>query len=312
MRTILVTGAGGFVGRSLTERLMDRGDRVVALDAQWRNAIDGPLLRHVAGPLESATVRATALDENVEGVIHLATVPGGAAEQDPAASRRVNIDAMYDLLDDLAATGTRPRFVYASSIAVLGDPLPAGGVDDATPLVPRMVYGAHKAMMEIALALESHRGSVDGVSLRLPGILARPAAPSGMKSAFMSDLFHALLAKRHFVCPVSRDATIWAQSIECCVDNFVHALDFDTSSLPPARAVTLPALRMQIGELADVIGRACGTNPALVDYECDAALEATFGAYPPLTTGAVDAAGFVHDGDIAALVARVLAHLQRS
>ena len=37
------------------------------------------------------------------------------------------------------------RAVYASSIAVFGDPLPAA-VDDSTPLSPKMIYAGHKAM----------------------------------------------------------------------------------------------------------------------------------------------------------------------
>jgi len=48
----------------------------------------------------------------------------------------------------------------------------------------------------------------DGVSLRLPGILACPVGDVTMKSAFMSNLFHALKAGEEFICPVSSEATI--------------------------------------------------------------------------------------------------------
>jgi nucleoside-diphosphate-sugar epimerase len=132
--------------------------------------------RVVAGDLGDAAVRADALSEGCDAVIHLATVPGGAAEADPAASRRINVDAMYDLLLEAAAAGSVPRFAYASSIAVFGDPFPPQ-VDDATPLVPKMIYGGHKAMMEHAVAMFTARGLIEGISLRLPGILARPKGP---------------------------------------------------------------------------------------------------------------------------------------
>jgi D-erythronate 2-dehydrogenase len=305
--TIIITGAGGFVGRQLVGRLLARGDDVVALDQALVSLPDHPNLRKVAGDIGSAQVRADAFSKGCTALVHLATVPGGAAEANPVASRRINIDAMYDLLDAAKADGNRPRVVYASSIAVFGDPLPAAGVDDTTPLAPKMVYAGHKLMMETAVAMMHHRGEIEGVSVRLPGILARPKGPSGMKSAFMSDLFHALRAGERFVCPVSQEATIWAQSVSQCATNLIHALDMDASLMPVTRVVTLPAQRITMGALAAEIASQCATSADLVSYVPDAALEAAFGAQPPLSTPAAERAGFAHDGDLATLVANALA-----
>lgn len=300
---ILVTGAGGFVGRKLVTELLLQGREVVALDVSDAGIPDGA--RIVTGDFGDESIRRDALANGCAALVHLATVPGGAAEADPAASKRINVDAMYDLLTDVAAAGSRPRVVYASSIAVLGDPLPAL-VDDATPVSPKMIYGGHKAMMEHALAMFSNRNMIDGIALRLPGILARPKAPSGMKSAFMSNIFHDLKADQEFVCPVSADATIWAQSVTCCVRNFLHGLHMDTARLPANRSVTLPALRIKMDDLAVEIARQCGVSADLVAYEPDADLEGAFGCYPPLRTQAADAAGFLHDGTLEAMVGSAL------
>lgn len=303
--TILVTGAGGFVGRELVRGLLASGQSVTGLDT---HAAGIPAAaRAVAGDLGDAAVRADALS-GVEAIIHLATVPGGAAEADPVASRRINLDAMYDLMLEAAAARPGLRFVYASSIAVYGDPLPAR-VDDHTPLSPKMIYGGHKAMMEHAVAMFSNRGLIDGVTVRLPGILARPKGPSGMKSAFMSDLFHALKASEAFTCPVSAEGMIWAQSVARCAANFAHGLTLDSALLPTGRAVTLPAQRVAMGALAEEIARQCGADPALVTYAPDVALEAAFAAQPPLATPAAEKAGFAHDGDLATLVSSALATL---
>ncbi|MBC2664916.1 NAD-dependent epimerase/dehydratase family protein [Novosphingobium flavum] len=300
---VVVTGAGGFVGRQIVERLLARGDQVTAMDMAAGGIPSAA--RAVAGDLADSAVRAAALEGGCDAVIHLATVPGGAAEADPAASRRINVDAGYDLILEAAMAGNRPRFVYASSIAVFGDPLP-DHVDDATPLSPRMIYGGHKAMLEHAVALFSNRGAIEGVTVRLPGILARPKGPSGMKSAFMSDLFHALKAGEPFTCPVSAAGTIWAQSVARCADNFIHALSLDVALLPPTRAVTLPALRLTMGDLAEEIAHQCRAAPGLVSYVPDAALEAAFAAQPPLATPAAERAGFAHDGNLANLVSSAL------
>ena len=305
--TIIVTGAGGFVGRQLVARLVAGGQKVVAIDTVVAGLPDS--VTAIAGDLGDPAVRAAALANGAAALVHLATVPGGAAEADPAASRRINIDAMYDLLLEASAVSPGLRVAYASSIAVFGDPLPAS-VDDATPLSPKMIYGGHKAMMEHAVAMLSNRGAIDGVTVRLPGILARPKGPSGMKSAFMSDLFHALRAGEAFTCPVSAGGQIWAQSVARCADNFVHALTLDSTLLPPGRAVTLPAQRIAMGDLAAEIARQCGVPASLVTYRPDSALEAAFAAQPPLATPAADRAGFAHDGDLATLVASALATLQ--
>jgi nucleoside-diphosphate-sugar epimerase len=221
--------------------------------------------------------------DGVEAVVHLAALPGGAAEADPTASRAINLDASLNLIK--AAAG-RARFVYASSIAVFGAPLP-DRVDDATPVAPAMTYGAHKAIVEIALADAVRRGDIEGIALRLPGIVARPPAASGLKSAFMSDLFRAIRDGRPYIVPVGPDATVWLMSVGRAAANLVHALD-----VPSGPAMTLPALRTTI---ADLVAAIAGGGPTAISYSPDPDLEAQF-------TPRADGLGFRHDGGLANLV----------
>lgn len=308
---ILISGAGGFVGRQLVKTLIDVGGHdLVVLDTDLNGIADQASVTKLPGDLADADLRRRALGDGVDAIIHLATVPGGAAEADYAASRRINLDAGLDLFEAAAALKPGVRVVFASSIAVFGDPLP-DHVDDATPLAPAMTYGAHKLMTEIALADLSRKGRVDAVSVRLPGILARPAAASGMKSAFMSDLFHALKAGRAFTCPVSLQGTVWAMSLSRIAENLAHALTVESRLLPAGRAVTLPALRISMGDLAREIAAQTGVDAdALVSVNADAALEAAFAHQPPLLTPAAECAGFRHDGDLATLVRAALATLE--
>ena len=301
---IIVTGAGGFVGRQLVEHLA--GHEVIALD-HIPDAIPAlPGVTVMGGNLCDPSIVAKAFDGGCDAVIHLATVPGGAAEQDPVLAKDVNVDATMALTTAAAAAGAAPRFVFASSIAVFGDPLPAS-VDDTTPLAPKMYYGAHKAMMEEWLATLTRRRELQALSLRLSGVVARPKGPSGMKSAFLSNVFHALHAGESFVMPVSGDATCWLTSVECATSNFAHALTVELDAAPLSRAATLPTLRVRIADLVAEIALQTGCDIHRVSYEPDEALEAGFGTQPPVSTAAADALGFASDGDLATLVSRALA-----
>lgn len=293
---IIITGAAGFVGRALASALDGQHD-LVLIDHQL-GGVHG-----VEGDLCDQETIDRAFADGCDAVVHLATVPGGAAEQDPATAKRVNIDATMALADAAAHSGQKPRFIFASSIAVFGDPLPAF-VDDETALAPRMIYGAHKALMEQWLATQTRRGAISALSLRLPGIIARPRGPSGMKSAFMSDVFHALKAGERISLPVSPQATMWLMSVAQIARNLVHALQIDAQG-----ALTLPAQRVVMDDLVSAICGATGCAADLVTYAPDTAIERAFGSQPPLSTPAAEALGFAADADLKALVHSALSTL---
>lgn len=301
---VLVTGANGFVGRALVPVLAARSCEITVTDRHCGGLEQLAAIRAVEGDITDEQLRRIALAD-ADAVIHLATVPGGAAEADPDLARQVNVVATMALSGEFAALRPGGSFVFASSIAVLGHPA-TELVDDAMPLAPQMLYGAHKAMIETWLATLSRRGELAAMSVRLPGIVARPRGPSGMKSAFLSDVFHALAARRSLVLPVSASGTTWLMSVNQVAQCLAHALDASTGPLPDSRAVTLPALRVTIGELVAEIGRQCVADPELVRYQAEETIERAFGQLPPLFTAKADHLGFAHDGDLQQLVRSAL------
>lgn len=172
-----------------------------------------------------------------------------------------------------------------------------------------MLYGAHKAMMEQWLATLSRRGELSALSLRLPGVVARPAGPSGMKSVFISEVFHAIAARRPIEVPVSNEATMWLMSVGQIVRCLARGLEVAAGKLPASRAVTLPAVRASMGELVAEICHQCSVVTELVSYVPDTTLELGFGRQSPLATRAADTLGFKSDGTLAELVRSTLATL---
>lgn len=308
---VLVTGANGFVGRALVNRLLAQGtaapgakpfSRLTVVDLALDGLPADPRLVHVQGSIADDGVLAEAMAGGPDLIFHLASIPGGAAERDFALGLKVNLDATLQLLELVRAQGRAPRLVFTSTIAVYGAPMPAR-VDDATPLRPGLSYGAHKLVGEILVQDYCRRGWVDGRILRLPGIVARPPAPSGLLSAFMSDVFWKLAAGERFTCPVSPQAVAWWMSVSCCVDNLLHAARLTPQQIGPRRDFTLPVLRLTMAEIVEGLARRYGFDRReLVTYVPDDQLEAGFGCFPPLDASAAEMLGFCHDGSVEALI----------
>jgi nucleoside-diphosphate-sugar epimerase len=304
---VVVTGAAGFVGEALVAQLLlDAAvTRLSAVDQRFGPATNAwradPRVQLHEGDFAAPALLDAALATPADRVFHLASVPGSLAEREPELGRRVNLQATLALFDRLAA-GARPaRLVFASSIAVYGALPPDTAVHESTPPAPALSYGAHKLMAEVQLADLSRRGLLDGVSLRLPGIVARPASPTGHGSAFMSDLIRHAAAGTPYDCPVSAEARCWWMSRRCCVRNLLHAALLDTRRLPPQRVVQLPVIAATVQAVATAAGR----QPQ-VRFQPNEALEAIFGRMPPLNTPLARELGFVDDGSLHDLTQRAL------
>jgi D-erythronate 2-dehydrogenase len=304
----VITGAGGFLGRILTTRLLaiwpEAEHRFTLIDPISAAASVDPRVQYLAGALPRVPGYPAAV-ASADVVFHLSAVPGGAAEQDYEASRSANLDASLDLMRHMTNRSTRGRLVFASSIAVFGAPLPSR-IDDTTLPLPSMTYGAHKLMVETELANLTRLGKIDGHALRLPGLVARPGGHSGLRSAFLSELFHACAGQRDFVVPTRPDASVWVMSAHCAAVNLVHAACLAPASVTTRPVVTLPALRVTMRELVAAVARQCDYDVARVRFECDERLEAQFARMPPLVSAMADSLGFRNDGDLDTLVSRAL------
>jgi hypothetical protein len=104
--------------------------------------------------------------------------------------------------------------------------------------------------------------------------------------------------------PVAADATSWLMSVRCCAANLVAAALGERAA---QAAVTLPALRVTIGDLVAELSRHGDVSG--IRFEEIPATRAIFGSYPELRTPRADALGFRHDGSLTQLVEAVVADL---
>ncbi len=180
---VLVTGAGGFVGRWLLPALVAEGHEVLGTRLPGEappDFLDEGQRRHVRWlPMElreTDSVRA-AVDEMPDAVIHLAAVASGAdARRDPGLAWDVNAGGtarLADVLGDRRAAGTGdPLLLLVSTAEVYGAVTPARARVEADPVAPISPYAASKVGAEVA-ALEAARRT----GLRV--VIARSFAHTG-------------------------------------------------------------------------------------------------------------------------------------
>lgn len=170
MTRVLLTGAAGFIGSHLAERLLARGDTVVGVDNfdpfYDRAVKEGNLTAarsmpgfsfHEADVTDGSAMRALLTPETV--IVHLAAKAGVRPSlRDPMGYLRVNVLGTQALLDAARAAGAT-RFVFGSSSSVYGDDTPVPFREDAPAVHPISPYAATKRAAELVLeALAPHAG----------------------------------------------------------------------------------------------------------------------------------------------------------
>ena len=161
---IAVTGARGFVGRTLMTALAARELAAVGLVRR-----DPDATQRAVGDLTTRPDLAAALD-GVDVVVHLAARVHvmHETERDPlAAFRRANVEATEHLARAAVARGAR-RFVYVSSVKVNGEATQRVPFREQDPPRPEDPYGVSKAEAEQALARVAADTGLEVVVVRPP------------------------------------------------------------------------------------------------------------------------------------------------
>jgi nucleoside-diphosphate-sugar epimerase len=164
---VLVTGARGFVGRSLIPQLVKRGFEVIAVVRK----VD-PHLKYVGEVTLKAVGDFTSLDDwgalvrGADAVVHLSARVHVMNDDSINSYRIANVEVTKKLAAAAAAAGCR-RFLFASSIKVNGErsARPFAADDDPNP---QGAYGISKLEAEQALRVVAERSDMQVTVIRIP------------------------------------------------------------------------------------------------------------------------------------------------
>jgi UDP-glucuronate 4-epimerase len=261
MSAILVTGAAGFIGSHLVDRILADGREVVGVDAftgyysrrrKERNLASA--VREDGFRLVEGDLLELELDEllrGVEGVVHLAGEPGVRRSWGSNFSRYLerNVLSTQRLLEAAWRNAT-PRFVYASSSSVYGtDPgHPVGEDHGRRPASP---YGFSKLAAEDLIGLYARERDISATILRYFTVYGPRQRPEMALSRFISAAFRGRPVEIFGDGEQKRDMTY----VSDAVDATVAALD-----APPGVYNVGGGTRATVNEMIDAVGRVTGAS----------------------------------------------------
>ncbi len=189
MSRIGVTGAAGFIGSHLVERLIGEGHEVVGIDCFSPNYSRERKERNLAALVDEPRfllveddIRAPAIAHSLRGcdaVVHMAAVPG-VRTSDERGLRRVNVEGTARLLDALGEAGV-PRMILASSSSIYDGRRDDPAREDDLP-APGSFYGRTK----LAAERICRRSRLETVVLRYFTVYGERQRPDMAFAAFIA------------------------------------------------------------------------------------------------------------------------------
>jgi len=225
IKTALLTGGNGNLGRLVAAQLLDRGVRVVKFDipgTEPEQTHDNETI--VIGDMRNNdTLRSLVTEYKPDTIYHLASLLSGSSAADHQAAWDINATGSFHLLQ-LAVDHKINRFFFASTNASYG-----GQVDDPLPEAaeqwPENIYGATKVAVERLGVFFKQTHGLDFRILRFPLVIS-PYAPTTAVTAYPSHAFRAAVNGEPFVFPVNAQAgmsTLFLEDVISSIVDYTHA-----------------------------------------------------------------------------------------
>lgn len=290
MPKILITGAAGFIGQLLAERLLREPQNTVILTDIIKPPIPPTALhasnaRAIQADLCDASSLSSLISstEGLDAVYVFHGIMSSGSEANFELGMKVNLTATAALLEALRlaykskSEGDKLlRVIYASSQAVYGQPLPEV-INESTLATPEGSYGTQKLICEALINDYTRKGFIDGFALRFPTISVRPGKPTQAASSFISGLIREPLNGIECIIPLKdRGFVSWVCSPKTLAENLVRALMVDPKNglASHKRVVNMPGIGVTVQDMMDSLAKVAGKEKLeLLKEETDVDME---------------------------------------
>lgn len=266
---ILLTGAAGFIGSNLADRLLDSGHNVLGLDnfndfydpaikrANLARALKHPRFELVEGDLlDAPLLERTFAVFSPERVVHLAAWAGVRPSiERPGLYQKVNVEGTTNLLERCRLDGVS-RFVFASSSSVYGDRLavPFRETDDVSePISP---YAATKRAGELLCYTWHHLFGLHTHCLRFFTVYGPRQRPEMAIHQFTRRIAQGQPVVLYGDGSTSRDYTYIDDILDGLVASIERVEGYRIYNLGESRTV-------ELRRLVELIGEALGEQPRI-------------------------------------------------
>jgi UDP-glucose 4-epimerase len=193
MKKFLVTGAAGFIGSNLVDRLLDLGHTVIGVDnfsTGQRTFIETAIINPRFTLLEGDLLSVDLLDPILPGVdyvFHLAAnadIRGGLKH--PKKDLEQNTIVTFNVLEAMRRVGAK-RIIFSSTAAALGEPDVFPTPENCSIPIQTSLYGASKMACEGLISAYCQGFGFDGYVFRFVSLLG-PRYPHGHVFDFVKAL----------------------------------------------------------------------------------------------------------------------------
>ena len=190
---ILVTGAAGFIGSHLTDRLLDLGAEVIGYDNLSSGSMD--FLTEAAKNSRFSFIKGDVLDAEalmktmtgVDTVFHLAANPDvRVGESDSRVHFRQNVEATQNVIEIMRKAGVK-NMIFTSTSAVYGDAKEIPTPESYGPIIPISLYGASKLASDAMISGFCHTYDMSAVIFRFANVVG-PRSTHGVTYDFVNKL----------------------------------------------------------------------------------------------------------------------------
>jgi UDP-glucose 4-epimerase len=217
-KTILVTGARGYIGSALVEKLSHVAGRLIFVDRsddiEWRPSGTQASIELLHWSAIQANQMVTLLSET-DYIFHLASVEYYYGDEEKVEySLQANVLPLLSILEHCSVVKKFPPLVFTSSANLFGltdDDI----VTESTPTAPESAWGFHKYIQEQYLRYYGRKFGLSSVTLRLPNIYGPAPRPDVGQRVVVNRVVQDVLSGAPLTTYGNRE----------CLRDFVHIDD---------------------------------------------------------------------------------------